>query len=60
MDLMQLKMPPDKVRIMADAIERDIGEQASLNHADDLKAILVWLRYRIQRWEARHPTTPAA
>lgn len=60
MDLIQLKVPPDKAALMADAIERDIGATGDYRDTTELRKILVWLRYRVQRWEQNHPTPPAA
>lgn len=60
MDLIQLKMPPDRAAAMADAIERDIEARPAEDTSTELRKTLVWLRYRVQRWETHHPTTPAA
>ena len=60
MDLIQLKMPPDKAAQMADAIERDIAAHPDTPASAELHKTLVWLRYRIQRWINHHPSQPAA
>lgn len=60
MDLIQLKMPPDKVGKMADALDAYIQQWPSYPESDDLKIITVWLRYRLNRWNANHPADPAA
>lgn len=60
MEFMVLKMLPDQVRIMADAIERDLIEEATVRHVEERRHILTWLRYRLTKWDARHPTAPAA
>jgi hypothetical protein len=60
MDLIQLKMPPDQAALMADAIERDIEARPHEATSTELRKTLVWLRYRVQRWNNNHPTTPAA
>ena len=60
MDLIQLKMPPDKAELVAGAIETYIHDNPDDSAVPDLTEILAWLRYRISRWNARHPHTPAA
>lgn len=45
---------------MADAIERDIEARPAEPTSADLQKTLVWLRYRVQRWNDNHPATPAA
>lgn len=60
MDLIQLKMSPDQAALVADAIERDITARPAEQTSSELQKILVWLRYRVQRWNAHHPTQPAA
>ena len=60
MDLIQLKMPPDQAALMADAIERDIEARPAEATSTELRKTLVWLRYRVQRWNAHHPADPAA
>lgn len=58
MDRIQLKMPPDKITKMADAIERDLDINQAHQDAADLRDILAWLRYRLSRWNTSRP--PAA
>lgn len=60
MDLIQLKMPPDRADQMADAIERDIAAHPNEPASTELQKTLVWLRYRVQRWRNNHPDQPAA
>lgn len=60
MDLMQLKVPLEKAKLMADAIEYTFDVGGMRDNATELGQIVVWLRYRIQRWEQNHPTQPAA
>lgn len=60
MYLIQLKMPPDQAAIVADAIERDIEARPNEQTSTELRKTLVWLRYRVQRWNQNHPPTPAA
>lgn len=60
MDLIQLKMPPDQAALVADAIERDTEARPGQETSIELRKTLVWLRYRIQRWEGNHPTAPVA
>lgn len=50
MDLIQLKMPPDRVQLVAEAIERDIEARPAEATSADLREVLIWLRYRISRW----------
>jgi hypothetical protein len=59
MDLIQLKMPPDRAAQMADAIERDIEARPDEPTSAELQKVLVWLRYRVQRWTDNHPDTLA-
>lgn len=54
MELMQLKVPPDKVAAIANAIERDLAINRVGREADCLREVLTWLRYRHDRWTARH------
>lgn len=60
MELIQLKMPPDKAAKMADAIERDLCRDNWDEDTTDLQETLTWLRYRLAKWHANHPATPAA
>lgn len=55
MDLIQLKMPPDEVRRMANAIERDMEVNPSFQETEKLRKTLVWLRYRLSLWDTKHP-----
>jgi hypothetical protein len=57
---MQLKMPPERAALLAESLQRDIANSAPDSQVKELSQILVWLRYRIQRWEQHHPETPAA
>lgn len=49
MDLLQLKAPPDRVALMADAIERDIKAGGDTHNERELTEIVSWLRYRLAR-----------
>lgn len=60
MELLVLKMPPERVTQLADAIERDLEINRVGQDATDLRQTLAWLRYRISRWNAHHPSTPTA
>ena len=60
MDLIQLKVPPDRAALIADAIEFCIEDGKYANRERELSEILVWLRYRVQRWNQNHPTDPTA
>ena len=59
MELLHLKAPPDRVALMADAIERDINAGFAGPAERDLTEVLTWLRYRLAKWQAAHPDTPA-
>lgn len=59
MALMQLKMPPERAALMANAIEHHIESGDAGETAAELEDILVWLRYRIARWN-KHHTDPTA
>lgn len=60
MDLIQLKMPPERAVLMANAIESHIISGDAQENEAALQDILVWLRYRVSRWNKHHPATPAA
>ena len=60
MDLIQLKMPPERAQLVAEAIARDIKANPGTEDSRALQEVLVWLVYRVQRWRQHHPTTPAA
>lgn len=53
MELIVLKVPPDRVTIMADAIERDLKSRGEDEHSKDLRDVLIWLRYRHAKWSTR-------
>lgn len=46
MELIVLKMPPERVAMLADALQRDIANGAPEGQVKELTQILVWLRYR--------------
>jgi hypothetical protein len=58
MELIQLKMPPDRVELLADMIERDIKDSEDREEVQALTQVLTWLRYRLARWQAAHPPAP--
>jgi hypothetical protein len=60
MELIQLKMPPDKLAAVIVALERDIDTTDPGRDTTELQGILNWMRYRLTRWNASHPSTPAA
>lgn len=60
MELLHLKAPPDRVALMADAIERDILRNSWDDDPRELQEVLTWLRYRLAKWKAAHPDSPAA
>lgn len=51
MDLLQLKAPPDRVRAIANAIERDLDINPVGQEATELRETLTWLRYRLALWD---------
>jgi len=60
MNLLQLKMPPDRVELVADAIDFYIEDGKNPGRDQELTEISAWLRHRLARWHATHPATPAA
>lgn len=60
MDLIQLKMPPDRARLMAKAIEKSAETSPDPQESKELSEIAVWLNYRVNRWYKHHPAAPAA
>lgn len=58
MDLIQLKMPPERAALLAESLQRDIANTAPESQIKELSQILVWLRYRVQRWQSNHPADP--
>jgi hypothetical protein len=60
MDLIQLKVPPEQLARMANAIERDMRVNPDPAEVDELQKIHTWLRYRHSKWLARRPAKPAA
>lgn len=59
MDLIQLKMPPENVPKVADAIERDLAANPDHEDSKVLRDVLAWLRYRHVRWTNNRPDQPA-
>ena len=59
MDLIQLKMPPEKLTVLIESVERDIGTTDPDRNTTELQSILNWLRYRRDRWNAHRPGTTA-
>lgn len=60
MDLLQLKMLPDRAALVADAIERDIEKNDDYLEIQQLTEVLAWLRYRVTKWVNEHPAPPVA
>lgn len=60
MNLIQLKMPPDKARRLADILKEYIDANELAPDYRDLYATWSWLNNRVIQWHARHPDTPAA
>ena len=57
MNLIQLKVPPDVLVMVADAIERDINQRPVDDTTPELVKFHTWLRYRLARWETRKDPT---
>lgn len=57
MELIVLKVPPDRLMVMADAIERDLNSRGEDEKSKDIRDVLVWLRYRHAKWAARRRRT---
>ena len=57
MELIQLKVPPDQVALIADAIERDIKANPGMPRNQELTKVQTWLRYRLARWLDRSDPT---
>lgn len=55
---MQLKAPPDRVALIADAIERDIEANDDYLEVQKLTEVHTWLRHRLARWNLTHPDQP--
>lgn len=55
MDLMQLKVPPDRAALMADAVDEYIERHPDYPETAKMRDISAWLRYRISRWNANRP-----
>lgn len=60
MDLMNLKVPPDKAVKMANAIESHMLSGDAQGDTEELEVILKWLRFRIAKWHQSHPDNQAA
>lgn len=58
MEFMSLKAPPDRVRLIANAIEREMSLTDDLQQMRELREVLTWLNYRLAKWDAAHlPST---
>lgn len=55
MDLIQLKMPPDQVELLTDALSDWIEEHPLNPETPQLRKTEVWLTYRLNKWRASHP-----
>lgn len=60
MDLLQLKAPPDRVRAIANALERDLDINPVGREAAQLRETLTWLRYRLALWDNRRHRDPVS
>jgi hypothetical protein len=60
MDLIQLKMPPERIALLAQSIQRDITASAPEDQVKELSQILAWLRYRHAKWQQAQPARPPA
>lgn len=57
MDLIQLKVPPDVLVMVADAIQRDIDQRPVDDTTPSLEHFHTWLRYRLSLWNNRRQST---
>ena len=53
MDEIQLKVPPERVALIVEALQRDIASGAPDSDVTELTQIMVWLRYRLAKRETR-------
>lgn len=60
MEFIQLKIPPDRVKLLIDSLNRDIMDTAPDSEITEITQIKVWLTYRLDKYRAKHPDTPAA
>jgi hypothetical protein len=60
MDLIGLKVPPERLALMIDAVDHYQKHGDWTGDGKDLDQVITWLRYRYSRWAARQATTPAA
>lgn len=56
MELIQLKMPPERLKMIVKVIERDLIDHPADEDRQSLMDILVWMRYRLSRYGKNHPT----
>ena len=59
MDLLQLKIPVDRVRLIADAIDQVPDNDWKTQNQDELLQVIVWLRYRIALYDTRPAVSKA-
>jgi hypothetical protein len=48
-------MPPDRLKAMADSVERDRARTSDSGRHRELTEILAWLRYRHAKYLSDHP-----
>lgn len=54
MDVIQLKMPANRLTLIADCIDRDLDTDPDRDESAELSRISVYLRYRVNK-AAGHP-----
>lgn len=55
MDKIQLKVPPDQVKLIADCIAHAMESEDYAGDKQELTHLFNWLHYRVARWTADHP-----
>lgn len=60
MELIVLKMPPDQVALLADAVAFCLEDGKYTDRERDLNHLLVWLRYRHGKWLAAQSVAKAS
>lgn len=60
MELIFLKVPPERIELMANAIESHVMAGDAQHNTQQLNEIITYLRWRLAKWEAAHPSQTAA
>lgn len=55
MDLMVLKIPPDKVAKVSSALENWADNNPGHQDTQDIDDTVTWLNYRLSKWYRNHP-----